>query len=198
MKIYKVGDTQKAICNNCASLESITYKLSDVPISGGLGVVKNVLTGICDTCESIVLLPHQSTPLIKKHIEKKRVPIEARIPAHMVDILNLASMNLSGSTDFVPNLLKFYIHSLSSDQMPKRSIVKYLATDLFIGKADKRLSLKGESLSDEIELIKSALEELSTTTDLLKGITLKIKEDILDDKKPKVKKALKTIVAATA
>ena len=198
MKIYKVGDRQKAICNNCACLENITYKLSDVPMSDGLGVVKNVLAGVCDTCNSVALLPHQSTPLVKKHIEKKRVPIEARVPAHMIDILNLASINLSGNTDFVPNLLKFYIHSLSSNKMSKRSILKYFTTDLFIGKADKRLSLKGETFSDEIALIKNELEELSTTTDLLKGITLKIKEDILEDKTPKVKKTLETIVAATA
>ncbi len=88
MKIFKVGDTQKAICNNCASLENTTYKLGDLPVSDGLGVVKNVLVGICDNCESVVVLPHQSTLLVKKHIEKKRVPVEARMPAHMIDILD--------------------------------------------------------------------------------------------------------------
>lgn len=198
MKIYKVGDTQQAICNSCASLQVITYKLSNLPVSDGLGVVKNVLVGACNKCDSVAVLPHQSTPLIKKHIEKKRVPVEARMPAHMIDILNLASMNLSGSISFVPSLLKFYIHSLSSDQMPKRSIVKYFTSDLFEGIADKRLSLKGETLFDEIALIKNELEELSTTTDLLKGITLKIKDDILEDKTPSIKQKLKSIVAITA
>lgn len=198
MKIYKVGDTHKAICNNCASLNGITYKLKDVPVSDGFGVVKNVLVGTCDKCDSVAVLPHQSTPLIKKHIEKKRMPVEARMPAHMIDILNLASMNLSGNIGFVPNLLKFYIHSLSSNKMPKKSIMKYFASSLFDGRADKRLSLKGESIYDEVELIKNELEELSSTTDLLKGITLKIKEDILEDKTPEVREKLKSIVAATA
>ena len=115
----------------------------------------------------------------------------------MIDILNLASVSLSGNTDFVPNLLKFYIHSLSSNQISKQSIIKFIANDLFIGKADKRLSLKGETLADEIALIKNELDEVFTTTDLLKGITLKIKEDILENKKPKISDTLKTIVAAT-
>ena len=42
MKIFKVGDTQKAICENCRSLENTTFVLRDVPFSDGDGVVKNV------------------------------------------------------------------------------------------------------------------------------------------------------------
>ncbi|MBX2847061.1 MAG: hypothetical protein KTR16_01980 [Acidiferrobacterales bacterium] len=195
MKIYKVGDTQKAICEECKGLESVTYQLRDVPVSDGLGLVKNVLAGICDQCDCVAVLPHQSTPLVKKHIENKKASVEARVPAHMIDILNLASVSLTGDTGFVPHLLKFYIHSLSSNQISKRSIIKFLASDLFIGKADKRLSLKGKSIADEIDLIKSELQEVTTTTDLLKGITLKIKEDILENKKPKISNNLKTIAA---
>lgn len=46
MKIFKVGDSQKAICENCRSLENATFKLRGVPFSDGSGVVKNALVGV--------------------------------------------------------------------------------------------------------------------------------------------------------
>ncbi len=60
MKIFKVGESQKAACSNCQSFENATFQLRDVPFSDGTGVVKKVLVGVCDKCESVTVLPHQS------------------------------------------------------------------------------------------------------------------------------------------
>ena len=66
MKVLKVGDTKKAACNSCESFENITFKLRDTPFSDGSGIVKNVLVGVCDRCDLVAVLPHQSTPAVKK------------------------------------------------------------------------------------------------------------------------------------
>jgi len=194
--MIKVGDTQKAACNHCKRFENITYKLRTVPFSDGKGVVKKVLVGVCDYCNSVVVLPHQSTPLVKKQLEVRRNSLESRVPAHMVDILNLASVELSGGTDFVQGLMKFYIHALSNNDISPINFSKYLASDLAGGESQKRISIKGRLVSEDLSRLK-VLTKIDSTTDLLKGVVLKINDDVLVNKKLKRIRTLKTVVAAT-
>lgn len=197
MKILKVGDTKKAACDSCKSFQDVTFKLRDVPFADGTGIVKNVLVGVCDSCNSVVVLPHQSTPVVKKQLEIQRKSLESRVPAHMIDILNLVSDELGGGTEFVPNIMKFYIHSLSSRAISPLNISRFLKTDLANGKAQKRISLKGRHLEEELLLLKE-ITEIETTTDLIKSIVLKINDDILINKKQKAIAQLKNIMAITA
>ena len=197
MKIFKAGDSQKAVCESCKSLESATFKLRNVPFSDGSGVVKNVLVGVCDQCDEVSILPHQSTPIIKKQLEAQRKPIESRLPAHMLDILNLASIEIGGSIDFVPYLMKFYIHRLASDKKAASKITAFLASELVSGKAEKRLSLKGRKIYQEVNTIK-ATTHIESTTDLIKSIILKINEDLLVKKKAGPIEQLRSIAAAVA
>ena len=84
MKIIKVGDTQKAACNNCKSFQNVTFKLRDVPFSDGSGIVKNVLVGVCDSCDSVAVLPHQPTLIVKKQLVIQRKVTESRVPTHTI------------------------------------------------------------------------------------------------------------------
>lgn len=197
MKIFKVGDSQKVICEYCRSLETATFTLRDVPFSDGSGIVKNVLVGVCNQCDQVSILPHQSTPVVNKQLEAQRKPIETRLPAHMIDILNLAAVELGGSTDFVPNLLKYYIHTLASNKTNAKKIDQFLKSDLATGKAQKRLSLKGRKLYSDIEALKIK-SNIGNTTDLIKSIILKINEDILVKKEAKSTRYLKDILASVA
>ncbi len=197
MKILKVGDTQKAACNKCKSFEAVTFKLRDVPFSDGSGIVKNVLAGVCDQCDSIAVLPHQSTPAVKRQLEVQRKALESRVPAHLVDILNLASVELSGGIEFVPTLMKFYIHSLSNKNISPYGISKYLNSDLAKGKAQKRISLKGRLVADDLNHLKE-ITNIKKTTDLIKSVVLKINDDILVKKKSRAIRQLKDVVSAIA
>lgn len=196
MKIVKVGDTQKAACHQCRRFEDVTYKLRDVPFSDGKGVVKNVLVGVCDCCDSVAVLPHQSTPVVRKQLQTQRRALESRVPAHMVDILNLASVEISGGTEFVPSLMKFYIHSLSTNDISPRGLSKYLGSELARGKSQKRISIKGRLVAKDFGQLKR-ITKINSTTDLIKGVVLKINDDVLVNKKLKTIKVLKNIVAAT-
>ena len=196
MKIVKVGDSQSAACHRCRRFENVTYKLRDVPFSDGKGIVKNVLVGVCDCCDSVAILPHQSSPVVKKQLEVQRRSLESRVPAHMVDILNLASVEISGSTEFVPGLIKFYIHALSTNDISPRGISKLLSSDLASGKSQKRISIKGRLVMKEFGYLKR-ITKIDSTTDLIKGVVLKINDDVLVNKKSKTIRALKNIVAAS-
>ncbi|MBM4805749.1 hypothetical protein HYO54_21930 [Vibrio parahaemolyticus] len=197
MKILKVGDTQKAICHTCQAIETVTFQLRNVPFSDGSGVVKNVLVGVCNNCDKVASLPHQSTPVVKKQLAKQRSSIESRVPAHFIDILNLASVEISGDIDFAPNIVKFYIHALNVGEIPRDDIRSYIDSELFQGKAQKRLSLKGRMVAKEIESLKEQTN-IRQTTDLIKSVVLKINNDLLIEKNKKYIKTLKNISAAIA
>ncbi|MFC1777441.1 hypothetical protein ACFL3I_08875 [Pseudomonadota bacterium] len=196
MKILRVGDTQKAACSECKSFVTVTFKLRTVPFSDGIGAVKNVLVGVCDRCDCVAVLPHQSTPVVKKQMDAQRKGLESRVPAHMVDILNLASVELSGGTEFVPGLIKFYIHSLSNNDISARDIPAYLESELAKGKSQKRISIKGRLVTEEVDRLKK-ITNIRSTTDLLKAVVLKINDDVLVKKKTRTIKQLKNIVSAT-
>ncbi|OFC71918.1 hypothetical protein [Alteromonas confluentis] len=197
MKIFKVGESQKAACNKCQSFENATFQLRDVPFSDGRGIVKNVLVGVCDKCDSVTVLPHQSTPAVKRQYEARRKPVEGRLPAHLIDILNLATLEIGASTDFVPSMMKYYIHKLSEDEKAAKKIAQYLKSELASGRSEKRLSLKGRQIFDDIEHLK-ALTHIENTTDLLKSIILKINEDVLVKRRSKPIENLRNIMAAVA
>ncbi len=196
MKILKVGDSKQLACAHCNSFQEVTFLLRDVPFSNGKGTVKNVLAGVCNKCDSIAVLPHQSTPVIKMQMDVQRKSLESRVPAHMVDILNLVSFELGGGVEFVPNILKFYIHSLSNQSISPNNIAQYLSTNLAKGAAQKRISLKGQYLEEDIQSLK-ALTHIKNTTDLIKSIVLKINDDVLVKKRKIPIKQLKNIMAAT-
>lgn len=197
MKILKVGDTKKTACGTCKSFQDVTFQLRDTPFNDGSGIVKNVLVGVCDACDSVVLLPHQSTPAVKKQLEKQRKSLETRVPAHMIDILNLASDKLGGGAEFVPNIIKYYIHALSNNEICSNNISRYLKSDLAKGVAQKRISLKGRHLEEEVILLKEIIK-VENTTDLLKIVVLKINDDVLVNEIQKPMVQLKNIMAATA
>ncbi|PWC13085.1 hypothetical protein B4923_07575 [Brenneria roseae subsp. americana] len=195
MKIFKVGDTQTVLCNLCRSCENVTFQLKDVPFSDGTGIVKQVLVGVCDQCGNVAVVPHQSTPMIKKALDVQRKSLESRVPAHMIDILNLASSELGGAPDFVPSLIKYYLHSLAADQEAAQDIPRLLQSDLAQGKSEKRLSLKGRHVIQNIDTLKISTK-ITSTTALLKGIVLKINDDVLVQRNPAHIRRLKSIIAA--
>ncbi|MCA6943491.1 hypothetical protein LF927_20125 [Pectobacterium polaris] len=197
MKIFKVGDTQAALCNTCQSLETATFQLKDVPFSDNSGVVRQVLVGVCERCGNVAIIPHQSTPMIKKALDVQRKTLESRVPAHMIDILNLASCELGGEPDFIPTLMKYYLHTLAADHAAAKDIPRFLQSDLAKGKSEKRLSLKGRHVATDIDVLKTTTN-ISSTTDLLKGIVLKIKEDVLVQRDEIHIKQLKSIIAAVS
>jgi len=115
----------------------------------------------------------------------------------MLDILNLASDKLGGGTEFVPSIIKYYIHALSNNEISSHNISRYLNSDLAKGTAQKRISLKGRHLEDELQLLKKKIE-VKNTTDLLKIIILKINDDLLVNERQKPISQLKNIMDAVA
>ena len=74
-------------------------------------------------------------------------------------------------------------------------LARYLASDLASGKSQKRISLKGRRVSEDIAKVKE-LTNLSSTSDIVKSVILKINDDILQKKNKRPIKILRGIAAA--
>ena len=72
-----------------------------------------------------------------------------------------------------------------------------LASHLATGPAQKRLSLKGAHLADDIAQLK-ACHDLRTVTDVIKAVVFAIHEDILVQRKPERLAELRRLAAAVA
>jgi hypothetical protein len=66
-------DQQKAACEICKAFVNTTFKLKDVDLSDNSATVKNVLVGFYDNCNSVIVLPHQSSDIVKGTIDKSRL-----------------------------------------------------------------------------------------------------------------------------
>ena len=84
---------------------------------------------------------------------------------------------------------------LSSQNASAVSLLpRYLDNELAYGTAQKRLSLKGRQVKDELVLLKHRAH-LASNTEVLKAIVLKINEDILVNPVPQMIQQLKSLVA---
>ncbi len=70
MKLLFEGDKCKAICEHCGPVTT-TYLYRDVSLSDSGKIVKDVLVGVCDKCDSVASMPAQSTTVIKAEIENQ-------------------------------------------------------------------------------------------------------------------------------
>jgi hypothetical protein len=115
----------------------------------------------------------------------------------LLDILSLAAFELGGTSDFVPSLMKYYIHKLACDPNRASKLQALLKSELAQGKAEKRLSLKGRQITEDINTLKAAAR-IENTTDLIKSVILLINEDVLLERQPASIQELKGIFAAVA
>jgi hypothetical protein len=75
--------------------------------------------------------------------------------------------------------------------------LQYLDSELAQGKAQKRISIKGRLVAEEVNHLKE-ITKIKNTTDIIKSVVLKINDDILVKKEPHAIKQLSDIAAATA
>ena len=71
MSILKAGDTRNAACNRCKSFQNVTFVLNDAPFSDDSDVVKSILVGVCDICDTIAVIPHQSSKAIQLETQSR-------------------------------------------------------------------------------------------------------------------------------
>ncbi|WP_421849436.1 hypothetical protein [Marinomonas sp.] len=199
MKIVKEGDSRQVICPECG-LTHATYQLRDVNFNDDSGMVKNILAAVCNHCNTVVSLPKQSTAKVRAEYNKIKTPIDVRLPAHFLDILNIATQKIDASLgdSFNKALVLYYLHALSSNRFSQNDLGLLLTSDLAKAKASKRFSVKlNEKSINEIKSL-MASQKLKNNTEVFKSLILRINEDIVQPKQPKHLAELQNFAAAFA
>ncbi|MDW5498895.1 hypothetical protein R6Y99_03660 [Pseudomonas lundensis] len=199
MKIVKEGDTRSVLCQNCGKSVA-TYRLRDVDFSDRRGTVKNILAAVCNQCDAVVSIPAQSTPRIKSEFEQAKSALEVRVPAHYLDILNVATQKIDDSLDedFHKTLILYYLHALTSGRYPQQELKALLGSELAKAKSSKRLSMKVSK--KQLAELNSIMEQQSLTrsSDVVKAVILKIYQDIVQEKNLAILPELRNVAAAFA
>ena len=63
MNIFNEGHVERAVCD-VDGVVTATFRYRDVPFSDGSGVVRDLLVGVCDVCNEVILSPPQSLKAI--------------------------------------------------------------------------------------------------------------------------------------
>jgi len=64
--IFKEGDKKEMFCKQCEAFSQGTFRTRDVPVTDHKTLVKNILVGVCDDCNTVILIPSQSLPAIRE------------------------------------------------------------------------------------------------------------------------------------
>ncbi|MGF9565137.1 hypothetical protein AAIH70_16615 [Neorhizobium sp. BT27B] len=199
MKMFMYGDKSEAYCDACAAFKTTTLKYRDVPFDDGIGVAKQVLVDVCDTCEAVLAIPAQSTPAIREARERAFKPLEVMLPATMVDVIDYAAFTVDPLTtqQFRKPLIAYYLlQALSTKENSERFVRR--AQD-FRGlrkelrdMPTKRLSMK---LSERFygNVVRAEKDYSVNKTELVGSISLMIKEDIIDPVTPVIQPELKQL-----
>lgn len=60
MARYEPGDKSRAVCEDCESVVDTTFAVRDVSFNDGVGLAKNILVAVCDSCNNTVAIPSQN------------------------------------------------------------------------------------------------------------------------------------------
>lgn len=121
--------------------------------------------------------------------------IDCRVPAHIIDILNLASFALGERGAKYPSrLLQYYLQHLSQENFSRRDLEKRMEHGLLKGKAQRPVHLKSQASVNAVATLKIKART-NDTADVVKLAVLKIYEDILRYRNPDSIKQLKQQMA---
>lgn len=194
MKLYSPGDKSRAICEHCGGLVATTFGYHDVPFSDGKGLAKGILAATCDTCGAVVAVPAQSTPAIAKAREQAETPLEVVLPAPEMEILDAVAFRIDpqATPRFRKAVFTYYIGLLDEepglvdrlktglDGWLKRTLdIRKQARKSKISVPSRRVSMKIAART-EVKLERVMLKAGLNKTDVLRGIVMLTKDDVLD------------------
>jgi hypothetical protein len=148
--------------------------------------VPGMLVDVCDRCDNIAAIPAQSSARYREAwVPFKEEQLEARIPTHLEDVIYLIAREFHVSVQaFRPAVLRFYLAEMAVDASLAERARLLSQSDLADAPARARVSLRVPA-----ELLAVAREQaraagIARDSDLVRGLLLAAKEDVLDGRHP--------------
>lgn len=211
MKFYRAGDRSAGICESCHSKVATRMEYRDYSPPGWDVTVPEVLVAVCETCDQVVSIPHQSTPRINEYRKAKpetesTVTIEARVSREIDEALDLVTVTLGGSAKAIrPAMMRFYLAQMGSKPIVAEA-VKKRSISLVKGPADRRIVVK-LTHRQWVQVQKaSKMVGIKSRSDLIRGVAMLAAEDcrivlveppVVADKNSRLRRAFLKQLAAT-
>ncbi len=196
MKIIQEGDTGVALAPEVGRVP-VVYTYRDLTLDSGT-IVKNVLVGVHEDSDQVLVIPAQSSPRIKEAREaSKEEVLEARVPRELEDILALLAEHYRVTPKkFTPAIIRYYLHSATLSPPLARRLDKLSRARLAQGKRAGRIRVRCEaSLSAQVAQLAAAFKQ-ANQSDLLRGAIIAAKQDVLDNRAKKRSQQLEAVAAA--
>ena len=192
MHIYKEGDKSQAICGTCKTIQPTTMQVRDVPTDlDPSDIVRNVMVGVCDKCDEVVSMPHQSAPRLGAHLRGERRSLDTAVPQHLVDgVLMALSILGYGTQSLAPAVRLYLTRTPALDHFQKLLESEELqgtATARFSTKVSAKLAALMQGVEKEAGANRSAQVRVAM---------LRMKQEIVDNKDEQETRHLQEHLAA--
>jgi len=203
MKFYEAGEKSKAICAQCQMLVTTTFRYRDVPFDDGEGIVKDILVAVCNICDTVVAIPAQSTPAIRRAREAAEVTLEVSLSARDLQVLDLAALRIDSAATarFRKPLIAHFLKRLEDDPQAPQRLAEKTRRTASARKSPSPVPVPRKRLSCKITQATDArLHQLMKTTklkksDLIKAIIGEIEEKLLQHEAPPDLPVLRDVAA---
>lgn len=193
------GDTIEAPCPRCADWVEATYEYGSIRLEQTGIDVPNVLVAVCNTCKETLGIPDQEAHKLKLARERtasERVAV--KIPQSLDDIIyRLADRFDVDPKDFISPLVRYYSAQIDTGPTELRTRIKKLSRDRIAttGKKKKQATIRMKS-----DLLKRVMADMHPlrTSDIVRGIVMIAKEDVLDAESPQRTRDLHMIAEAVS
>ena len=195
MKILKEGDRGFALAPGRGKVP-VVYAYRDFELDSGT-VVPEVLVGIDEETDEVLVLPAQSTPKVKAARDRvKEETLSVRIPSELDDILRLLSEHYHvNPSKFSPAVIRFYLSEAVVNASLARRL-RRLSQDSWMSR-NLRSRLTVRSDPEFLDRVAEVAEQQTVSrSDLVRGAVLAAKEDVLDGRARKRKELLRSVAAA--
>jgi hypothetical protein len=184
--LAKEGDTLSVVCPHCKDLVNAHARVRSYHMQERGIDVPGVLLDICERCDQVATIPHQSTlRMLEARVPLKEEQLEARIPTHLEDVIYMLAWEFAAPVQaFRPAVLRYYLAELMRDPGLAERVRELAASELADAPARARVSLRvpAELLEDARAQARAA--GIAKDSDMIRGLLLAAKEDVLDRRHP--------------
>ncbi len=198
MKILREGDRGVALARDGRGWVPITYSYRTVRLEKSGVDVPNVLVGVDDGSDEVLVIPSQSTPRLKSARDGVKDEVyQVRIPHELDDVLVVLA-DLFGATPakFTPAILRYYLAEACESPKLAGRLVRLSSDPLASGRAAAKLSFRASA--GFAHCMRRAVEttEGASTSVLARGAIVAAKEDLLDGRNRSRREKLQAVAKA--
>ncbi len=183
MRILREGDAGVALAKGRGRV-AVVYTYRDFELESGTRV-KNVLLGVDPITDEVLVVPAQSTAKIRAARSSKDETVEARISAELEDVIALIADRYDANPKKIgPAIVRYYIGRASESPRLEGRLKRLAGSSL--AECTKRVAWKVRLRSDQAAWLHQLADQDQSVTqsDLVRGILVAAKEDVLDSSTP--------------